>query len=157
VDEDRAAPVVVADLAHERLLAGLRADLRRRLVGHVDRHPLDLGAVPDALQDVWVGDHRDVLATRDADHDTDGEGAGFFPSAGDAPGAQLVAEFRRHLLHQAARLRADRGMIGQAARDRGAGEIQALRDELLIDLRHGAGVTPESNHHSETLCNKINN
>jgi hypothetical protein len=30
-------------------------------------------------------------------------------------------------------------MIGQAARDRGTREIQALGDQLLVDLGHGVG------------------
>ena len=75
VDEDRAAPVVAADLAHHDLPARVGVEVRRRLVAHVHVHALDVGARLDALQ-LLQRDGADLRHRRDvgqihqpADHD----------------------------------------------------------------------------------------
>ena len=136
VDEDRAAPVTVAEVSEKRLAVGLNLKAVRRLIIDVDLDVFHFGAFTNSLQDIGEGRHHDILGgNSDQDADGDRTCASAVAAAGAAR-ALSIAQFLGHGVDFGACLGADRGMVGQAPRHRGAGDIKLGGDEVLIDSGH---------------------
>lgn len=94
----------------------------RVLIADVDRQVLKLSAIANALQHVGEGGQRDVFSWH-ADEHSNRHRLALAGTPHHARGIAPVALLRSERLHSGAGFRADRRVIGEAARDSRPGEI----------------------------------
>ena len=152
IDQQDSAPVAVADMAEDRLPSGFGMKIARCLVVDIHADPLPLGGFTDPFQHVGESRHLNVTLGY-ADEDADRHGPARLGAADSTAGRLAVSQLLGHHLHPGAGFRADRRMIGQAARHRGARDIQPFGNQGLVESFHvnAAAVIPGDQLESRLL------